>query len=617
MASTGSTVSQELDGIEQQLTQAAEALMTGALSEQLHTAACNGVLLLVPMPRAPKHIVVLKRIKQWKEDELLSEAVCEQVQQTVLSASHPAPAPVAASVPVPENETPKPETPCKREHGQLAIYQFEGVKKLSTSHRELQEQRERASRGEDYTPVCMIAEVFDSENVVEVAEAPAARFPCSECNRIFPCPLSLRNHAMWHGGSAPPIPITQAVLEFEPVPTARVTVGPFSIEGGSVSFAYWCHINGRPIDDIREEAEQKRAAQAARQQRHDSNKRARMAARVAAEAALTAGETGDVQVEGRCGSKRRGSYTAKFKLKVLDFYDVIFNDPALGNKKIKSFEADARSRGVPWSTVTGKTGWARPAERARLSKACAKEHRQSLLRIDRDPLRRRKGMYHAMELKVFQLFKARRARGRKVSPRWLTATSKKVMKEMHPHVPWEGSYNWRRRFAKRFHIGQKRKSNVKNKTWEQSEPVILRFLATLRKRLQLGDNQLQDNEVEVESEPEPEDENPAREEEEVLGDERPLDSSDDEASNPGDLITFEDTLPASMRAAPLPPLKQLEFKHASAQELKGRAIMYNWTGTGWWLGKIRRPSADKNKMVKLNGQRQPANLVYCLLCRGW
>ena len=147
-----------------------------------------------------------------------------------------------------------------------------------------------------------------------------------------------------------------------------------------------------------------------------------------------------MKVEGRKGSKRRGSYTAKQKLAVLEWYDAVCADPSIKGR-IKAFELDHRSKSVPWTTITGKGGWGAPAERARLSKSCSKEYRQSLLRIDRDPARRRKGKYHDMEQEVIKRFKVRRARGRKVSPRWLTATSKSVMKELHPHVLWVGGQN--------------------------------------------------------------------------------------------------------------------------------------------------------------------------------
>ena len=64
----------------------------------------------------------------------------------------------------------------------------------------------------------------------------------------------------------------------------------------------------------------------------------------------------------------------------------------------------------------------------------------------------------------------------------------------------------------------------------------------------------------------------------------------------------------------LPPLQsQLEFKNTTAKELQGKEIMYNWTGLGWWSGKIKRPSGDKSKLVKVDGERQPANFVVSYL----
>ena len=52
---------------------------------------------------------------------------------------------------------------------------------------------------------------------------------------------------------------------------------------------------------------------------------------------------------------------------------------------------------------------------------------------------------------------------------------------------FKGGHHWRRRFAKRFKIGIRKKSNCKNKSWEQTEPILLRYFTGLRKRLQLGD----------------------------------------------------------------------------------------------------------------------------------
>ena len=58
-----------------------------------------------------------------------------------------------------------------------------------------------------------------------------------------------------------------------------------------------------------------------------------------------------------------------------------------------------------------------------------------------------------------------------------------------------------------------------------------------------------------------------------------------------------------------PPPMQLEFKNVAAKELKDKVILYNWSGLGWCAGRIRRPSFDKNKLVKVDGERRPANFI--------
>jgi hypothetical protein len=58
-----------------------------------------------------------------------------------------------------------------------------------------------------------------------------------------------------------------------------------------------------------------------------------------------------------------------------------------------------------------------------------------------------------------------------------------------------------------------------------------------------------------------------------------------------------------------PTAEQLEFKHPAAKELKDKHILYNWIGLGWCAGQIQRPSGDKSKLVKVNGERRPANFI--------
>ena len=73
-------------------------------------------------------------------------------------------------------------------------------------------------------------------------------------------------------------------------------------------------------------------------------------------------------------------------------------------------------------------------------------------------------------------------------------------------------------------------------------------------------------------------------------------SSDDEIDE-ALLITLETALGGVLRTSSAPTPEQLEFKHSAAKELKERVITYNLSDCGWCLGRIRRPSADKNKSL--------------------
>ena len=78
-----------LADIEAQLTQAAELVLSGGMPEALYASTLRGALVMLPMPLAPRHIVVLGKLKQWKGTELIPAAVCEQLQAAVIAASRP------------------------------------------------------------------------------------------------------------------------------------------------------------------------------------------------------------------------------------------------------------------------------------------------------------------------------------------------------------------------------------------------------------------------------------------------------------------------------------------------------------------------------------------------
>ena len=101
--------------------------------------------------------------------------------------------------------------------------------------------------------------------------------------------------------------------------------------------------------------------------------------------------------------------------------------------RVPSSTSRAGSRGCPWTSLRL---WKAPVERARLSRAASKEyaraHATTLMakRIDKES--RKKGKYLLMERELYHLFKERRAHGRKVSARWLSAVGKLLMKKLYP-----------------------------------------------------------------------------------------------------------------------------------------------------------------------------------------
>ena len=588
-----------LADIEAQLTQAAELVLSGGMPEALYASTLRGALAMLPMPLAPRHIVVLGKLKQWKGTELIPAAVCEQLQAAVIAASRPptedagssgavAP-PVPASAPAKatvggkrKQEAPAPAPAAKRAASQNSIasmFSAMGGQRLKVSAAELQEQRMAAARGEDYTPRVEKMAEFKSEEESAAAPNPLVHeFGCSKCGRKFSSKIALWSHERSHSASV------QEKKFFEPPPPkptrewlCLVPTGPASVV---VSFA--------PLHE---------AAAKARAARESEEERMRMRKREAdLRQQLREAEANVAATEHRRGSNARKSYTAKQKIKILAWYDEVRADATYKNKK-ESFESNsARSLGAPYTTVTGKQGLATPEERARITAACGKEWAQSLLRIDKTPGARKKGTYVDMEQKLYDKFKARRARGRKVSGRWITAMGRQLMRVLHPDKAdgYKCGYSFRRRWCMRFQISMRRKTNAKNKTWAETEPVLLRYFATLRRRLQLtvtdsGETNGEGSGETNGEEAEPEDINPGFEE--LDGEELALDDEDDGDDDDDELEAAPKEAPAGMRFAESPPTpEQLAFSSSeasAADELVGRCILFHWNVVGWCAAENR------------------------------
>ena len=173
---------------------------------------------------------------------------------------------------------------------------------------------------------------------------------------------------------------------------------------------------------------------------------------------------------------------------------------------------------------------------------------------------------------------------------------------------FKGGKSWRRRFAMRFKIGVRRKTNAKNKTWTATEPILIRYWVGLRKRLQLEAPPDALPDVPLDVEPEPEDVNPPAEEEEVEGDEDPLDD-DDDPEEEDDLVAFVACMPQGYKVAMAPPKEQLECRAVHANELVGRLILFNWAAVGWCQGVITHSNTDGRAKVKVGDQNMMCNFV--------
>ena len=64
------------------------------------------------------------------------------------------------------------------------------------------------------------------------------------------------------------------------------------------------------------------------------------------------------------------------------------------------------------------------------------------------------------------------------------------MQDQEAAQHFKGSENWRRRFRKRWNIAIRKKTNCKNQSWEETKPVLQRYLRGLRRRVTLSEEEL-------------------------------------------------------------------------------------------------------------------------------
>ena len=79
----------------------------------------------------------------------------------------------------------------------------------------------------------------------------------------------------------------------------------------------------------------------------------------------------------------------------------------------------------------------------------------------------------------------RRTRARKCSSKWFVHTARHIMRTEFPNdaARFRGSRSWMRRFFRRYSLCRRKKTNVKNTTWEETRPKLERYYRATRRRL--------------------------------------------------------------------------------------------------------------------------------------
>jgi hypothetical protein len=187
------------------------------------------------------------------------------------------------------------------------------AKKTKVDASELLLQRERAMRGEDYSPMEEDMRTFQSERGESSKLSPSVKkFQCDKCPRSFPLPQSLHFHRLTH-----PVGTIPKAFELQPAEASPVVAAQLQInvaEDGTASRRW--SLNGMALAAIAAEtvAASDMARERANAVRAETVRRQRLRDEAAAE-----GDRG----ERRQGSGKRIQYTAK---EIVEMIEIVNRD---------------------------------------------------------------------------------------------------------------------------------------------------------------------------------------------------------------------------------------------------------------------------------------------------
>jgi hypothetical protein len=390
------------------------------------------------------------------------------------AASAPAPAPAPARAASSTAATSPDFAPVPKANRQATLFETKGVTKFWLPKPQLKAASRAQAEGDAVSYEVLMEQVgieavtLPSEKALP-PEQQVAVYGCDGCGQRFRTACSLQNHRLWKHPTKP--------LHTTFTPAKRPSFGGRISASLSVSavggVSLELRINGKDCAQLQREAEaEAQATEAATAERKaEANRRAHQRQQQR--------ESDELDGEQRRGSAHRHQYSHTEKARLLDVLDQIEANPHASNK-LEAFEADPRSRGCPYKTAHK---WRAPRVRRQIAVGAAQDHAKSLLRFDKTS--RKTGKYAPMETRLFSLFRERRARARKTSSRWLVHTARHIMRTEFTDeaAKFKGSTGWLQRFKRRKGIVTRKKTNVKNTTWEETEPVLQNYFRAFRRRL--------------------------------------------------------------------------------------------------------------------------------------
>ena len=356
---------------------------------------------------------------------------------------------------------------------QRKIFEGKDIRKLFIPKKALAQIASRQSDGEAVTyeevQESAALEVIELPSEKALVATPGPVYGCDRCDKTFSNAGALASHKVWAHPSAPR---GQSVNWRRPPFPGELSAN-LCISADHVRMTLL--INGKSREQLAQEAQEAAAEVAAA----NAERNAEQLRRAYRRQKQRESEEAIDHVEQRRGSDHRHQYTYHEKAQLLDLLDKINANAQIANKG-EAFEKDPRRRGCPYKTVHK---WTKPAERRKIAVGAAQEHAKSLLRFDKTS--RRKGKYTGMETRLFEYFRKRRSRARKTTSRWLVHTAKHIMRCEYPEhaAVFKASKGWLQRFKRRKGIVTRKKTNVKNTTWEETEPVLQKYFVAFRRRL--------------------------------------------------------------------------------------------------------------------------------------